>query len=34
LVKEKEMLGWILISLHNIAYLHQLVERERSWILA
>ena len=29
LVKEKEMLGGILISLHNIAYLHQLVEKIR-----
>jgi len=33
LVKEKEMLGWSLISLHNIAYLHQLVEKEREKIL-
>ena len=33
LVKENEMLWWILISLHNIAYLHQLVEKEREKIL-
>ena len=34
LIKEKEMLWWILISLHNIAYLHQLVERIRQDILS
>ena len=33
LVKEKEMLAWSLISLHNIAYLHQVVEKERKKIL-
>ena len=30
LVKENEMLWWILLSLHNIAYLHQLVEKIRN----
>jgi tRNA-guanine family transglycosylase len=34
LIKEKEMLWWILISLHNIAYLHQLVEKIRQDILS
>ncbi len=29
LMREGEMLGWILLSLHNIAYLHQLCERMR-----
>ncbi len=33
LIKEKEMLGGILISLHNIAYLHQLVEQIREEIM-
>ena len=33
LVKEKEMLWWTLISLHNISYLHQVVEQERNRIL-
>jgi len=33
LVKENEMLGGTLISLHNIAFLHQLVEKEREKIL-
>lgn len=33
LVKENEMLGGTLISLHNIAFLHQLVEKERQRIL-
>ena len=33
LVKENEMLWWILISLHNIAYLHQLLEKIREDIL-
>jgi len=33
LVKENEMLAGTLISLHNIAYLHQLVEKERERIL-
>ncbi len=33
LVKENEMLWWILISLHNISYLHQLVENIRNDIL-
>jgi len=28
LIKEKEMLAWTLISLHNIAFLHQIVEKE------
>jgi queuine tRNA-ribosyltransferase len=31
LVKENEMLAGTLISLHNIAYLHQLVEKEREF---
>lgn len=33
LVKENEMLAGSLISLHNIAYLHQVVEKERERIL-
>jgi len=33
LVKENEMLAGTLISLHNIAFLHQLVEKEREKIL-
>lgn len=33
LIKEKEMLWWILVSLHNIAYLHQLVENIKKDIL-
>ena len=33
LVKENEMLGWILLSLHNIMYLHRLVTKMREEIL-
>jgi len=33
LCREGEMLGWILLSLHNIAYLHQLCERMRDEIM-
>lgn len=33
LFKEKEMLGGILLSLHNIAYLHKIVEDWKSEML-
>lgn len=33
LIKEKEMLGWILLSLHNILYLHQMLEKWKKDIL-
>jgi queuine tRNA-ribosyltransferase len=34
LIKEKEMLWWILLSLHNIVYLNNLVNRLREEILS
>lgn len=34
LCREWEMLGWILLSLHNIAYLHQQLENRRNNMLA
>ena len=30
LVRENEMLGWILLSLHNISYLHNMVETRKA----
>ena len=34
LCKEKEMLGWMLLSLHNILYLHRMVTNIRKEIMA
>lgn len=34
LVIEKEMLGWILLSMHNINYLHMLAKQERDNIIS
>ena len=33
LIKEKEMLGWILLSFHNIVYLNNILERRKQKIL-
>lgn len=33
LVRENEMLGWVLLSLHNIMHLHRLVQKMRNEIL-
>lgn len=34
LIKEKEMLGWILLSLHNILYLHHVLEKWKKNLLS
>jgi queuine tRNA-ribosyltransferase len=33
LLREKEMLGWLILSLHNIFYLHQMVTEIREDIM-